>query len=185
MPATVLSSYWNAGALPDPNFGDNQLMISDSFFYADFWYRTEFTAQPPPAGRHAFLNFDGVNWKAEVFLNGERLGRIEGAFTRGRFDVTGSCGRGETRWPCAIEKNATPGSAKQKTLESAGPQRRRPGRGQPDLPRLDRLGLDPDRARPEHRHLERRLPDVDRTGDDRGPVRAHDAAAAGHLDAPT
>jgi len=26
VPATVLVSYWNAGALPDPNFGDNQLM---------------------------------------------------------------------------------------------------------------------------------------------------------------
>ncbi len=44
VPATTLSSYWNAGALADPNFGDNQLMISDSFFYADFWYRTEFAA---------------------------------------------------------------------------------------------------------------------------------------------
>jgi hypothetical protein len=31
VPATVLSSYWNIGALPDPNYGDNQLMISDSF----------------------------------------------------------------------------------------------------------------------------------------------------------
>ena len=32
VPATVLSSYWNIGALPDPNYGDNQLMISDSSF---------------------------------------------------------------------------------------------------------------------------------------------------------
>ena len=47
VPATVLTSYWNAGALPDPNFGDNQLLISDSFFHADFWYRTEFDAPPP------------------------------------------------------------------------------------------------------------------------------------------
>ena len=47
VPGTVLASYYNAGAMPDPNFGDNQLMISDSFFYADFWYRNEF--MPPPA----------------------------------------------------------------------------------------------------------------------------------------
>ena len=39
VPATVLSSYWNAGAIPDPNYGDNLNAISDSFFYADFWYR--------------------------------------------------------------------------------------------------------------------------------------------------
>ena len=53
VPATVLSSYWNAGALPDPNFGDNQLMISDAFFHADFWYRTEFddaASRPRAAG---------------------------------------------------------------------------------------------------------------------------------------
>ena len=63
-------------------------MISDSFFYADFWYRTEFTAPPSAPGRRVWLNFDGINWKADVFLNGEKLGRIEGGFMRGRFDVT-------------------------------------------------------------------------------------------------
>ena len=88
VPATVLSSYLNAGAIPDPNYGDNQNAISDSFFYSDFWYRNEFTAPPAAAGRHVFLNFDGVNWKAEVFLNGQRLGRIDGGFMTGRFDVT-------------------------------------------------------------------------------------------------
>ena len=121
VPATVLSSYWNAGALPDPNFGDNQLAISDSFFYADFWYRTEFEAPRLRPGRRAFLAFDGVNWKAEVFLNGERLGRVEGAFTRGRFDVTRHLRPGKKNaLAVRVEKNATPGSMKQKTLESAG-----------------------------------------------------------------
>ena len=42
VPGTALVSYWNAGALPDPNFSDNQLMISESFFNSDFWYRNEF-----------------------------------------------------------------------------------------------------------------------------------------------
>ncbi|HUG55324.1 MAG TPA: beta-glycosidase, partial [Vicinamibacteria bacterium] len=121
VPATVLSSYWNAGALPDPNLGDNQLMISDAFFYADFWYRTEFQGPAAAEGRRAFLNFDGVNWKAEVYLNGERLGRVEGAFTRGRFDVTGRLRPGGANaLAVRVEKNRTPGSAKLKTLESAG-----------------------------------------------------------------
>jgi hypothetical protein len=121
VPATVLSSYWNAGALPDPNYGANQLAISDSFFYANFWYRTEFTAPRSLANHRVWLNFDGINWKAEVFLNGEKLGRVEGAFMRGHFDVTDLIRPG-TRNALAvrIEKNATPGSAKQKTLETAG-----------------------------------------------------------------
>ena len=100
VPGTVLASYYNAGAFPDPNFGDNQLMISDSFFYADFWYRNEFTAPAGVAGKRVWLNFDGINWKADVFLNGEKIGRIEGGFTRGRFDVTGQAARRRrrTRW---------------------------------------------------------------------------------------
>ena len=121
VPGTVLSSYWNAGALPDPNYGDNQLMISDSFFYADFWYRTEFTAPRIASGRRLWLNFDGINWKAVAYLNGEKLGRIEGAFMRGRFDVTGHIRPGgKNALAVRIEKNATPGSVKQKTFENAG-----------------------------------------------------------------
>ena len=76
VPGTALVSYLNAGALPDPNFGDNQLSISDSYFYSDFWYRNEFIAPASSAGQRMFLNFDGINWKAEVYLNG-RESRID------------------------------------------------------------------------------------------------------------
>jgi beta-galactosidase/beta-glucuronidase len=119
VPGTVLASYYNAGALPDPNYGDNQLMISDSFFYADFWYRDEFTAPPAAPGKHVWLNFDGINWKADVFLNGEKLGRIEGGFMRGRFDVTGRLRPGrKNALAVRVEKNATPGSVKEKTFQN-------------------------------------------------------------------
>jgi len=119
VPGTVLASYYNAGAVPDPNYGDNQLMISDSFFYADFWYRNEFEAPVVAAGQHTWLNFDGINWKADVFLNGEKLGRIEGAFQRGRFDVTGRIRPGKKNaLAVRIEKNATPGSVHEKTADN-------------------------------------------------------------------
>ena len=119
VPATTLSSYWNAGALPDPNYSDNQMMISDSFFWADFWYRNEFTAPKIEAGRHIWLNFNGINWKADVFLNGEKIGRIEGGFMRGRFDVTGKLiSGGRNALAVRVEKNATPGSVHEKTYES-------------------------------------------------------------------
>ncbi len=119
VPGTVLTSYYNAGALPDPNFGDNQLMISDSFFYADFWYRDEFLPPAASSGQRIWLNFAGINWKADVFLNGALLGRIEGAFTRARFDVTGKLAPGKTNaLAVRIVKNATPGSVKEKTFQS-------------------------------------------------------------------
>ncbi|MGD0868390.1 MAG: discoidin domain-containing protein [Bryobacteraceae bacterium] len=120
VPSTVLSSYWNSGALPDPNYADNQLTVSDSFFYADFWYRNEFVA-PPAAGKRQWLIFEGIDWKAGVFLNGETLGRMEGGFQRGRFDVTGKLRAGaKNALAVRIEKNATPGSVHEKTFDSPG-----------------------------------------------------------------
>ncbi len=121
VPGTILSSYVNAGAVPEPNFGQNQLHISDSYFYSDFWYRTEFESPAVAAGQVAWLNFDGLNWKADIFLNGEKLGRIEGGFMRGRFNVTGKLLKGHANaLAVRVEKNATPGSAKQKTYQNPG-----------------------------------------------------------------
>ncbi|MGA8089898.1 MAG: discoidin domain-containing protein [Terracidiphilus sp.] len=118
VPGTVLTSYANVGAIPDPNFGQNQLHISDSYFYSDFWYRTEFKAPAKTSEQFAWLNFDGINWKAEVYLNGVKLGRIEGGFMRGQFDVSQKILPGQMNaLAVRIEKNATPGSCKQKTYE--------------------------------------------------------------------
>lgn len=117
VPGTALVSYWNAGALPDPNFGDNQLMISDSFFYADFWYRNEFVAPAAYAGKHVWLNFDGVNWKADVFLNGQSLGRIDG-LVRARFDISELLRIGKPNaLAVRVLKNATPGTVREKTFD--------------------------------------------------------------------
>jgi len=115
VPGTELASYLNVGAIPNPDFGDNQLMISDSFFYADFWYRDEFTAPAAAKGRRVWLNFDGINWKADVYLNGAKVGRIEGDFMRGAFDVTAAIHPGaRNALAVRVEKNATPGSVKEK-----------------------------------------------------------------------
>jgi hypothetical protein len=118
VPGTVLTSYLNVGAIPEPNFGQNQLHISDSYFHSDFWYRTEFTAPAKAPQQTAWLNFNGIDWKADVFLNGEKLGRIEGGFIRGQFDVTQKLLAGKANaLAVRIEKNANPGSVHQKTFE--------------------------------------------------------------------
>lgn len=119
VPATALVSYLNAGAIPDPNYGDNQLMISESFFLSDFWYRDEFNVPASFNEEKAFLNFDGINWKATVWLNGRKLGRIEGAFTRARFDVTQVLRPGKKNTlAILVEKNASPGGVKEQTYYS-------------------------------------------------------------------
>lgn len=117
VPGTVLVSYWNIGALPDPNYGANQLYISDSFFYSDFWYRTEFTAPSSYNGKRVHLNLDGINWKADIYLNGRMVGHIDGAFMRGKYDVTDLLVPGQTNAVAVrLIKNDTPGHMKQKTF---------------------------------------------------------------------
>jgi Exo-beta-D-glucosaminidase Ig-fold domain/Glycosyl hydrolases family 2/F5/8 type C domain/Glycosyl hydrolases family 2, sugar binding domain len=116
VPGTVLMSYKNAGALPDPNFGDNLLMISESFFNSDFWYRDEVFIPEIFAEKRMYLNFDGINWKADVFVNGKNAGSIEGAFIRGKFDVTGLIKPGEKNAIAVlIHKNDHPGVIKEAT----------------------------------------------------------------------
>ena len=122
VPGTVVSSWFDDGAIPDPAYDNNMMMLSDSFFYADFWYRDEFVPPPMTAGQRIWLNFNGVNWKADIYLNGEFVGRMEGAFIRGKFDVTGKIKPGATNaLAVRVIKNANPGSVKEKTLESPDP----------------------------------------------------------------
>ncbi len=122
VPGTALTSYLNAGAIPDPTYGENQLYISDSFFYDDFWYRAEIgpASQKLARRQRAWLHFDGINWKAEVFLNGSKLGKIDGGFMRGRFDITDHWSANENTLAVRVIKNDTPGSVKQKTFETTG-----------------------------------------------------------------
>ena len=116
VPGTVLTSYLNDEAIANPDYGDNQYTISDSFFCADFWYRDEFVAPTTKLSNpHFWLNFNGINWKAEIFLNGSKVGRIDGGFMRRRFDVTRWIRPGARNGIAVrILKNENPGSTKDK-----------------------------------------------------------------------
>ena len=120
VPGTVLSSYINLGAVPDPNYADNIFQISDSYFNSDFWYRNEFELPESLMGEKLWLDFDGINWKAEIFMNGKYLGRIDGAFIRGRFDITDLAKEGTNTLAVRIIKNANPGSVKEKNENDTG-----------------------------------------------------------------
>jgi hypothetical protein len=119
VPGTVLTSYCNAGVLPDPNYSDNMLLISDSYFYSDFLYRDEFTVPKNYAHKRIYLNFNGINWKADVYLNGKNIGEIKGAFTRAKIDVTNDLITGKKNAIAVlIHKNDAPGYVKESTLQS-------------------------------------------------------------------
>jgi hypothetical protein len=87
VPGTVLTTMVDRGRYPDPDFGLDNLDIPEKLNRQDYWYRAEFAAPSTEGRPHLSLVFDGINYRAEVWCNGERLGQIAGAFTRGIFDV--------------------------------------------------------------------------------------------------
>jgi beta-galactosidase/beta-glucuronidase len=89
VPGTVLTTLIARGVYPDPDYGLNNLTIPDTLSRQDYWFRSVFSAPAELRDRELTLTFKGINYAAEVWLNGQRLGCITGAFTRGIFDVSG------------------------------------------------------------------------------------------------
>lgn len=108
VPGTVLTSFVESGEVPEPTYDENINLIPDSYFNSEFWYRNEFGIPPGFVGDKVWLNFDGINWKAEIWLNGRQIGRIDGAFTRGKFDITDII-RANNCLAVKIIPNANPG----------------------------------------------------------------------------
>jgi hypothetical protein len=90
VPGTVLTSLVNDGVYPEPLYGENNRpdKIPESLARTNYWYRTSFVVPKSYAHRQVWLNFDGINYAAEVWVNGKQAGTIRGAFIRGIFDIT-------------------------------------------------------------------------------------------------
>ena len=113
VPGTVLTTYIDNGAVGHPNFADNQLFISDSYFRSDFWYRNVFSARIDTPRQ--FLHFEGINYQAVVFLNGRFVGVVDGAFRAADFDVTGTLQDGDNVLAVQIIHNPSYGMVKEQT----------------------------------------------------------------------
>ncbi|MDR0427998.1 MAG: glycoside hydrolase family 2, partial [Dysgonamonadaceae bacterium] len=88
VPGTVLTTLVDQGIYPDPYFGLNNLSIPDTLCRMDWWYRIVFETPELSDNKQYRLLFNGINYRAEVFLNETKLGNIDGAFIRGKFEVT-------------------------------------------------------------------------------------------------
>jgi beta-galactosidase/beta-glucuronidase len=97
VPGTVLTTLVNNKVYPEPLYGENNRpdKIPESLCRNSYWYRTPFTVPASYAGRRVWLNFDGINYSAEVWVNGKNVGLIKGAFARGVFDITSIARPGE------------------------------------------------------------------------------------------
>ena len=90
VPGTVLTTLVNNRVYPEPLYGENNRpeIIPDSLARTSWWYRTEIAVPRSYKNHHVWLNFDGINYSAEVWVNGTQVGTIRGAFIRGIFDIT-------------------------------------------------------------------------------------------------
>lgn len=88
VPGTVLTTLVDRGIYPDPAYGLNNMAIPESLHEHDWWYRTSFVLPTGAAGKQLYLKFAGINYAAEVWVNGKQVGTLRGAFIRGDFDVT-------------------------------------------------------------------------------------------------
>ncbi len=99
VPGTVLTTLVDNHVYPEPLYGENNRpdKIPESLSRTSYWFHTAVTVPAGYAGRHVWLNFEGINYTAEVWVNGKKAGAdIRGAFTRGIFDVTPLVSPGQT-----------------------------------------------------------------------------------------
>ncbi|MGO9305390.1 MAG: glycoside hydrolase family 2 protein [Candidatus Korobacteraceae bacterium] len=109
VPSTVLAVQVANGTFPDPDFGmnlrqlpgmtypiglntfNNLPMSNDSPYAVPWWYRTEFQLPLAYKGKSVWLHLQGINNRANLWLNGHRLAdakEIAGAYRIYEFNVT-------------------------------------------------------------------------------------------------
>jgi beta-mannosidase len=87
VPGCPYYDLWKSGEIPDPYVERNSL-LSEWISQRTWLYKKTFTVKEDLKGRRIHLHFEGVDYQAEFFLNGESLGTHTGMFTPVDFDVT-------------------------------------------------------------------------------------------------
>lgn len=59
------------------------------------WYRKKFTLTDDFKGKRVILHFEAVDWKAKVYVNGEKVGKHTGGYCPFSFDITDELKDGE------------------------------------------------------------------------------------------
>ena len=93
VPGTVLTTLLNNKKVPDPFYGMNNEKIADIYktgndFYT-YWFVKDFD-EKAIGNEQVWLQFRGINYKADIFLNGKKVNPqiIEGMHLRSQFNIT-------------------------------------------------------------------------------------------------
>jgi exo-1,4-beta-D-glucosaminidase len=108
LPATVVGALVTDKTYPDPYFATNlktlpgmnysnksffaiQDMPAGSPFVCSWWFRTEFDVRPNLAHENSWLDFLGINYRANVWVNGVKIGDakdVAGTYRAFEFNVS-------------------------------------------------------------------------------------------------
>jgi exo-1,4-beta-D-glucosaminidase len=109
VPSTVVGALVTDKVYPDPYYAMNLRSIpgatypiaanfsklpmpEGSPFLVPWWYRTTFRVPADMRGKRLALHFDGINYRANIWLNGRQLAnsdQVAGTFRVYEFDITG------------------------------------------------------------------------------------------------
>jgi exo-1,4-beta-D-glucosaminidase len=116
LPSTVVNALVQDHVYADPYFGmnlrgiagttypvsmnfSNVPMPPESPFRRSWWYRSEFPIDAAWQGKTVWLGFDGINYRANVWLNGRQIAestKMAGAFRVYEFDISRAARPGGT-----------------------------------------------------------------------------------------
>ncbi len=108
MPGTVLATLVRDRIYPNPDFGTNLRKVpgttypiggnfanlpmpGGSPFAVGWWYRSTFSLPARWRGRQLWLHFNGINYRARIWMNGEKIAassQVQGTWRTWRFNVT-------------------------------------------------------------------------------------------------
>jgi len=112
VPTTVLGTLVRNGVYPDPYIALNNMKIPDASYEFNerydlgryshmpdgtnpwakpYWLRTEFNVPANDSGKVIWFNLDGINYRADVWVNGQRVAdayQTVGMFKRFRLNIT-------------------------------------------------------------------------------------------------
>ena len=100
VPSTVLAALVANKVYADPYYGNNYFELpgvrrwdipEGNPFESSWWYRTEFELPAAYSGKHIWLKFHSVNYRANLWMNGQKVAdstQMEGAYRLYAFDIT-------------------------------------------------------------------------------------------------
>ncbi|HSV14284.1 MAG TPA: glycoside hydrolase family 2 protein [Tepidisphaeraceae bacterium] len=92
VPTTVLAGLVASGEYPDIYYAENLKKVPIARFRVPWWYRKTFTVpNAAAAGTQVWLHFKGINYRANIWLNGQQIAdasKAVGAYRDLEFNIT-------------------------------------------------------------------------------------------------